>query len=89
MMKFDIKKLANDLNPCYVDKNGNLISVIGFTAEDAAKIKGITDNVEDWCVARISKEGDVEVISFFKDADSAENALHVICEKNGWTLRSN
>lgn len=86
-MKFDVENLGKKLDPCYMDENGNLISVIGFTAEDVTRIKEIADDAEDWCVARISEEGDVEVIEFFKNADTAEDALHAICKKNGWTLR--
>lgn len=86
-MKFDVEKLANDLNPCYVDDDGNLIAVLGFDDEDTAKIKEISDYPEDWCVGRISEDGDIEVIEFFKDANTAEDALHVICRKNNWQLR--
>lgn len=86
-MKFDVENFVDKLNPCYVDESGNFISVVGFDSEDVAKVKEIADDAEDWCVARISAEGDIEVIEFFKDADTAEDALHAICRKNNWQLR--
>ena len=87
-MKIDVENFVDNLNPCYVDENGNFISVVGFASdEDVAQIKEIADDAEDWCVARISEDGDIEVIEFFKDADTAEDALHAICRKNNWQLR--
>lgn len=86
-MKIEVKNFVDKLNPCYVDESGNFISVVGFASnEDVAQVKEVFNDADDWCVARISAEGDIEVIEFFKDADTAENALHVICRKNNWQL---
>lgn len=86
-MKLDVKKLVEDLGKeeCFVDKTGNIITIIGFNEKDAAKFKKITKEENcDWCIARISREGDVEVIQFFKTAEAAEDAMPYFCAKNDW-----
>ena len=63
-------------NPCYEDENGNIISVI--------------EQENDFLVARISKEGDVEHIEAFTDIQTATKMLHSYCEKQGYkAVKSN
>ena len=61
--------------PCYEDENGNIITVIEHPEE-----KNI------FLVARLSKEGDIEHIEAFENAETAEDMLHDFCKNEDYQL---